>query len=485
MSQIKRILKLIDSFESIYYTDKNNGSNESNVMYYPVAESNTLELKVELPRFDQIVKTVIGFCNLHGGKVVIGVANDRKIVGLPEASIEACMDSIWDSIYKACVPHILPRVYAQRIEDKTIVIVEVSEGMNKPYFRRSEGVEKGVYVRVGSHTVHATEALIEELKWQSRGLDFECLPAYRATLDDLDLNAVQKFLDNRKTDSVYKVDESILRVYNIIAFDQSQSYPSMLGLLLFGKKPQSYLSEAMIICSHFKGVEGREAIATVDCEGTLFSQFEQAYAFITERIYHSFSIQSLKRKTQPEIPTEAIREALLNAIVHRNYYIKAPTKIAIYDDRVEIFSPGAFPGIISAENLCAGITYLRNPAICKILREAGYVEKLGSGFITIFSSYQKRGLQPPQVIEGDDFVKCILPRGVKLAQPQADNDEQAILDLFVMHDNITVHHITQKFAISRQTALRRVKKLIDAGLLEKIGETKNTHYRRRVVKPQK
>ncbi len=447
-------------------------------MYYPASESNTLELKVELSRSDQIVKTIIGFCNLHGGKIVIGVANDRKIIGLPEMMIEACMDLIRDSIYKACAPPILPRVYAQRIEDKTIVVIEVSEGMNKPYFRRSEGVEKGVYIRVGSHTVRATAALIDELKWQSRGIDFECLPVYRTTLDDLDLNAVQKFLDNRKNESAHKVDETLLRSYNIIAFDQSQTYPSILGLLLFGKRPQSYVSEAMIICTHFRGVAGREVIATVDCEGTLFNQFEQAYAFITERIYHSFTIQALKREVQPEVPTEAIREALLNAIVHRNYHIKAPTKIAIYDDRIEIFSPGAFPGIISSESLCAGITYLRNPAICKILRESGYVEKLGSGFITIFSSYQKRGLQTPQVIEGDDFIKCILPRGSQVEKQQTENDEDAILDLFFIHENITAHHVTQKFAISRQTALRRLNKLIDAGLLERIGETKNTHYRR-------
>ena len=107
------------------------------------------------------------------------------------------------------------------------------------------------------------------------------------------------------------------------------------------------------------------------------------------------------------------REALLNAIVHRNYHIKAPIKIAIYENRVEIFSPGQFPGPLDPKNLKTGITYLRNPAICKILRESGYVEKLGSGLITIFESYEKRNLEDPIVIEGENYIKCILPRVLK------------------------------------------------------------------------
>lgn len=457
--------------------DSNRGK-VSQMMRFSDSESNILEFKVEIPRNDQIIKTVIGFCNLHGGKLVLGVADDRTIKGLSEDEIEQAMESIHSSIYDACSPHILPRIYIQRCDDKTILIIEVSEGMNKPYYKRSEGMEKGTYIRLGRHTLRATEEMIEELKLQSRGIDFECLPVYQATLDDLDQEKIKAFLSNRKNHGVVELNDQTMKAYSLIAYDQARQYPSILANLLFGRHPQHYCSEAMIICTHFRGISGREVIATVDCEGTLFDQFRQAFGFVTSRLYRSFSIKKLKRDEQLEIPEEAIREALLNAIAHRNYYIKSPTKIAIYDDRVEFFSPGQFPGPIRIDNLKAGITYLRNPIICKILREANYIEKLGSGFITIFDSYEKRGLKTPQVIEGENYIKCILPRE-ELSKNKMipKNDVQKILDLFVGDNEIDIKDVMQKLSISRSTAVRKLNQMIKENLIERVGKTKSIRYR--------
>lgn len=125
-------------------------------MRFPDAESNTIELKQALPQNDQVIKTIIGFCNQHGGKLIVGVANDRSIIGLTEKEIECAMEALDLSIYDACTPHIIPRLYAQRLGEKTILVIEVLEGMNKPYYRRSEGVEKGTYIRLGRHTLRAT-----------------------------------------------------------------------------------------------------------------------------------------------------------------------------------------------------------------------------------------------------------------------------------------------------------------------------------------
>lgn len=447
-------------------------------MRFPESESNTLELKSDIPRNDQIIKTIIGFCNLHGGKIAIGVSDDRRIQGLSEQEIERAMESLHGSIYDACSPHIIPRMSVQRFNEKAVLIIEVCEGMNKPYYRRSEGIEKGTYIRLGRHTMRATPEIIQELKWQSNGIDYECLPIYQASQEDLDEIKIKKFLSNRKNRGVAELDEQVMKSYNMIAYDQSKKYPSVLGVLLFGRAPQYYISEAMIICTHFQGTSGREAIATIDCEGTLFEQFNQAHAFLTERLYRSFSIKGLKRKEQLEIPEEAIREALLNAIVHRNYHIKAPTKIAIYDDRIEFFSPGQFPGPIRIENLKAGITYLRNPIICKILREAEYIEKLGSGFITIFNSYEKRGLKTPQIIEGENYIKCILPRGKMLiTDSKRTDDNQQILDLFAAKKEIHVNDVVMKLSVSRATAIRKLNEMIKQNLIRKIGKTKGTHYR--------
>ena len=163
-------------------------------------------------------------------------------------------------------------------------------------------------------------------------------------------------------------------------------------------------------------------------------------------------------------------------IVHRNYHIKAPTKVAIYENRIEIFSPGQFPGPLDTNNLRAGITYLRNPVICKILREAGYVEKIGSGLITILDSYEKQNLADPQLIEGENYVKCILPRVKK--QKQSMNDPERILKLFDIYPEITLEQIQSTLSVSRTTATRRINELISAGKVIRIGKTRSIRFRR-------
>src|SRR5262249_10518101 len=158
----------------------------------------------------------------------------------------------------------------------------------------------------------------------------ECLPVRRASIEDLDKTKIKNFLDQRKGKNETKITDQLLKSYDLIAYEQTGCFPTVAGILMFGQNPQSYISESMIICSHFLGTSGRETLATVDCEGTLFDQFQQAYGFILSRLYRSFTIRGPKRDEDLEIPKEAVREALLNTLVHRNYHIKAPIKIAIF-----------------------------------------------------------------------------------------------------------------------------------------------------------
>ena len=448
-------------------------------MKYPGLESSTLEFKRTLPENDQIIKTVIGFCNRNGGKLIIGVEPDGTIIGLSEEEIQKIMEYANKSIYEASSPPIVAGVYSQRIGDKTLLIIEASSGMNKPYYRKSEGLDRGTYIRLGRSTVRATADMIEELKWQSKGRTFDMLPVYHGKEEDLDKTRILEFLRSRKSSKVKIISNEILSSYNLIIEEHSSIYPTVGGILLFGKEPQKFFFEAMIICTHFSGINGRKAIASTDCTGTLFEQFDRAYDFILSRLNRSFSIEGPKRQERLEIPESAIREILLNALVHRNYHINAPTKIAIYDNRIEIFSPGVFPGPLDTQNLKMGLTYIRNNIICKIFREAGYIEKLGSGFITLFESYEKRHLYPPEVIEGENFIKCILPRKSFPAKPYKEKDEtQKILALFEISEEITISDVMRTLKLSRPTAGRRLAQLTQKGLIEQIGQSKATRYRK-------
>ena len=449
-------------------------------MKYPGEESSTLEFKREIPENDQIIKTVIGFCNRNGGRLILGVDANGIITGIPEKDIQQLMEYVNKSIFDACSPPILPAVYSQRIEDKTLLIIEVSSGMNKPYFRKAEGLGKGTFVRLGRSTMRATAEMIEELKWQSRGHSFDTMPIYHAKEDDLDEKKILQFLNERKeTKKIKSSSHEILSAYELIAEEHALFYPTVGGILLFGKKPQKFLPEAMIICSHFSGIVGRETIATIDCIGTLFEQFETAYNFILSRLNRSFSIRAPKRQEELEIPSDAIREVLLNAIIHRNYHINGPTKISIYNNRIEFFNPGVFLGPLDGHSLKLGLTYIRNNAICKVFREAEYIEKLGSGFITLFNSYEKRGLRPPQVIEGENFIKCILPRPLASDMPiETIDPTQKILTLFEFIEELSISDVMKALHLSRPTAGRRLTELVKQGLLELVGQGRMARYRK-------
>lgn len=306
------------------------------------------------------------------------------------------------------------------------------------------------------------------------------MPVYHATLKDLDLDKFNEFLALRKSERKGKKNiNDLLLSYSLITHEHAHTYPTVAGILLFGKNPQHFFSEAFIICPHFSGIEGRKAIASRDCIGTLLEQFQDAYDFVLSRLNTSFTIKGPRRTERREIPEEALREILINAIVHRNYHINAPIKIAIYENRIEIFSPGTFPGILDVHNLKMGITSIRNKAITKIFREAGYMEKLGSGFITLFESYEKYGLPTPEVIEGANYIKCILPRPsarVPILKEDEQNELQSIVNLFAVTTQLSSGQIAENMHMSRATLGRRLAELLEKGILSKRGKGKGTRY---------
>lgn len=446
-------------------------------MKYPENESHTLEFKSSLPKNSQIIKTIIGFCNQAGGRLILGVNNDGKIVGIEEEEAMKLMEWLEHTIYQTTAPPIIPKILLQRIGDKLILVLKVSSGMNKPYYKKNEGLERGTYVRVGRSILRATSDMIEELRWQGRGLSFDVMPIYQAAIEELDSNKISKFLEKRAGEAKISITEEVLKAYKLIVEEHAHTYASVCGLLLFGKRVDYWFSEAMIICTHFSGVSGREVIATRDCTGTLFEQFSNAYEFVLSQINKSFTIREPKREEKLEIPEVAIRELLLNAIIHRNYHLRAPVKIAIYRDRIEIFSPGGFPTPFASMKL--GLTDVRNMAICKIFRESGYIEKLGTGIITAFEAYEKWGLPEPTIIDGENFVKCILPRG-SYGVVKVSDDLQLVLRLFTTADELAVSDIMKALHIPRATATRRLNELVKNKALIKIGRGRGTRYKKPV-----
>ncbi len=444
-------------------------------MKYPGHESSKLEFKSSISKNDQIINTIIAFCNMYGVKLIIGIDDEQNIVGLPEKKSHETTEWLNEAIYSASAPPILPQIYQQHLDDKYLVVVDVSAGMQKPYYKKSLGMEEGTYIRLGRSTLKADLDMIEELKLQARGKSYDQTPVYHASREDLDDQRIKLFFSERRNGAKATISDDMLRSYDILVEQHAQLYPTVAGLLLFSKDPQNYLTENYTLCSHFSGIKGREAIASQVCKGTLFEQFDAAYDFIVNRLHKAYTIKGKQREETLEIPPVAIREVLMNALLHRNYHLKEPVKIAVYDNRLEIFSPGVFPGAIDITQLDSGITYTRNVAVAKILWECRYIEKMGSGFITLFDSCETAGLAKPDIIEGTNFVKAIIYRERKSGEIL--DDHAKVMALLRRFDEISRSDIVEQLKIPKTTAGRILNALISSGKLIRIGEGRSTRYR--------
>lgn len=408
----------------------------------------------------------------------MGIHDDGNVIGISEEDIQESLEFLNKQIYESCSPPIIPQIYTLIHKGKHLLIIEVSGGMNKPYFISKKGMDNGTYVRIGRSTMKASPEMLQELQWQSRGLSYDTLPCYPSSLEDLDSERLAVFLKYFETDD-QKQSERILRSHSLLVQEHGKNYLTHAASLLFGVAPQSYHPEAFIIATRFKGTEGREALDARDFMGSLTSQIQSALSFIIGHIGVRYSIKGSQREEWPTIPEIAIREAVTNAVVHRNYHMPSPIKIAVYENRVEIFSPGGFPLPISERDFPMGISHIRNTLIAKIMRQMGYVEKLGSGLMTIVDSCLREGLVRPAIIDGGSFTKVILYKtegDSPIVKTDLDKVSNEILQQIEIHEERSAREIIQVLGMAKTTVIRKLNLLCDLGLIQKTGKARSVRY---------
>lgn len=400
-----------------------------------------------------------------------------RIVGTSDSEAQRLLEYLEKSIYEACSTPIFATLSTRRYEDKVVLVIEVSRGGQPPYKITQLGLDEGVFVRVGRGTMKAHVETILELTWRSRGFTFDAIPEYHADLDELDPQKMLGFLKARKIGYEGSHSSEDLRLsYRLAECEHGKLIPTGGALLLFGRTPVRFFPEHHINCTQFADDEGWDVLATRDCKDDIFAQLEQAWNFLTSRVPTAFKIRNLVREDHPELPLEALQEALVNVLMHRDYAVHAPIKIAMHPNKIVIFSLGAFPGPIPDGDLESGITSIRNSVISRCFRERGLAEKLGTGFITIFKKYREFRLAPPTILEGPNFVKVILPRQVAESAKDHTSDEAMILALLDRHKSISTALVVQETSLSRATAVRRLGQLVAEGKLTKTGESVRTRY---------
>ena len=359
-------------------------------------ENKRVEFKEKLPKNESIVKTVIAFSNTSGGKLIVGVSDERKIVGIDEANIFELQDKISSLIFDRCYPNILPEIYTVNIEGKLLLVIEVFRGNLLPYYLKKEGKNKGTYLRLGATNRQASFEMIVELERQRRNISYDEELNYEFELSSLDLSPLYDVF--KKVGK--KLDEEKLKNLKLIKEEHGKDYPSNALLILLG-----HHNHCMVKCAKFKGTTMELFLDKKEYSGSIFEILENVQNFILNHINLRAEIKGLYRTDTYEIPVVALREALINALIHRDYINQGrDIKVGVYDDIVNIVSPGGYPNGINQADIESGRSDARNRVIANVFKELGLIEQWGSGIARIKKSCLDIGLKEPKILEMNDFV---------------------------------------------------------------------------------
>ncbi len=358
-------------------------------------ESKTIEFKERVTGNLNIAKTAVAFSNTAGGRLLIGVREDKEIIGVSE-DIFKLQDRIVSIIFDSCYPIIRPEIYTTSIDDKVVMIVEFFKGSNLPYFIKFDGIDNGVFLRIGATNRRADHEMIKQLERERKNVSFDEEVNYEYEFSNLNLSKLEeKFNLMNKT----LTDEKLLSL-KLIKLAKNKVLPTN-GLLVLLGEPENVVTK----CSRFKGKDMTVFIDKKELAGDLFQQLEDCVNFVKNHINLNAEISGLQRNDRYEIPEVAIREAIVNAIVHRDYSNHGrDVKVAVYDDRIEVVSPGPLPNGLTNEEILNGRSEIRNRVIARVFKELGYIEQWGSGISRMKSLCLMEKLKEPLIEETGSFV---------------------------------------------------------------------------------
>jgi len=332
------------------------------------------DFKAKCDSDPELAKDLVCFANTDGGALIFGVADDRRIVGV--ADPESLCLKVDDVAFQRCEPPItaVPEVLSLEVEgeQKHVVVIHVPKGDQRPY-RTASGQ---YYVRGGVRCRQASREELLRLFQASRSLYYDETPVGRASLADIDRDAVEAYLDQTGQGELRPEIDRLLRNWRLC----DQEHPTLAGLLLFGRDPQAHLPYAQVNAARFAGTDdSEEPVDRKDLKGRLLDVIDQARRFLLLHLATPHRIEGFKPEPRPELPEEALREALVNAVAHRDYSVQGPVRLFVFQDRIEVRTPGRAPNTVDEGAMRAGVHVVRNPVIYARLSDAGLVTRAGTG----------------------------------------------------------------------------------------------------------
>lgn len=395
-------------------------------------ESSGVEFKRDDVRPEQLAKEIVALANFQGGRILLGVEDDGSISGIQRVGLETW---VMDTVFGRYVhPLILPFYEEVLVEDRRVAVITIQSGMTKPYVLRHNGRED-IYVRVGSTSRLATREQQARLFASGGMLHAEVLPVSGTTFTDLSLERLTDYLVHYVRDadvpsSANAWEEWLTRLGFMARIADGTCACSVVGLTLFGRSPRRALPQAGVRWMAFSGdTKEYQALDDAVLDGPLVALTrgevddprEVMEPGLVERLIERMTPfvsteaasvdQSMRRSRTWHYPVEAVREALLNALVHRDWTRSLEVEVVGYGDRLEITSPGALPNAMTVEKMLAGQRSPRNPLLVEVMRDYGYVDARGMGVRRkIVPLIRAATGQDAKFEATDDFVRVVLPR---------------------------------------------------------------------------
>lgn len=418
-------------------------------------ERYNLEFKEEVSK--TFLKTVSAFANYNDGEVIFGIDDDGKVVGVKENPKEEAIrieNMINDSI--SPIPYF--QIIMKEVEGKTIIVLEVKKGKDTPYFYKGKAYKRG-----DTASIEVDRFELRRLALEGVNMHFE---DRKAASQDLNFNVLEEKL--KKEAGIERLNLDILKTLNLYSKD---GYYNTAGELLADKNDIDF--SGIDIVKFGKDINKILFRKTINYT-SLLTQFDSAIE-IFEQYYVYEEIDGYNRVKKELIPREAFRESLANAIVHRVWDTNSYIQIAMYDDKIEVNSPGGLPvGISIDEYLYNNISVLRNPIIAGVFNRLNIIEKFGTGIARINDEYI-RSISKPEFKVSDNRIRIILPV-TQIDQMDLSDDEVIIYELLKVGVELSRKDIDLRTGFNKAKTLRILNNLVDKNIIRKIGSGSTLTY---------
>lgn len=452
----------------------------------------------QIPR---LAECLAGMANTDGGVVFLGISpRGKEILGVSD--VGESTDSIFQAALMLEPPLVLPMPYMVRCDGKQVVVIQVPQGLPSMYSFNGQYLE-----RVEGQTQVIPARRLRALLFERSEVDFDRQVPPGAEYDALDLQQVRIYIDALVKSNSTQAEQTFepgrearfLVQRGVLRNEGDSLVPTYAGLLVFSSVPQQWLPSALILASRFPGTKFSDNYIKQEIRGSLPQQLQQVENFLKANLRTTVRIVGLTHREELEYPFEAVRELLVNAVVHRDYAVQGDTiHLQLFSDRLEVHSPGGLPGPVNLDNLLKS-RFARNPVITQLMADLGFVERLGYGLDRVVNVMQEMNLPQPVFREEAGSFKVILKNNLFM-QPEIIPISELALDPDLRlnpRQEVAIRYLHQYKRITNkdfqelcpevhmETLRRDFADLVSQGVLLKVGDKRATYYILKEKKPRK